>query len=97
MKRLPLRPPYPLPEKISSELRETHGWPWRRLGGPDPWTPRPDTPLLVTAIGRKSLLILTGGYNFGIGVILPSFHWSGTMPWRAELLIIEVTGGAIGM
>ena len=47
---------------------------------------------LVTV--RKSLSILTGGYNFGIGVILASFHWSGTMPWRAELLIIEVTGGA---
>ena len=22
------------------------------------------------------------------------FHWSGTMPWRTELLIIEVTGRA---
>jgi len=49
---------------------------------------------LLTAIGHKLLSILTGRYNFGIGVILASFHWSGTMPWRTELLIIEVTGGA---
>ena len=47
---------------------------------------------LVTV--RKSLSILTGGYNFGIGVILASFHWSGTMPLHMQLLIIEVTGGA---
>jgi len=29
--------PYPPPEKkLSSELRETHGWPWRRLGESGP-------------------------------------------------------------
>jgi len=50
---------------------------------------------LVTV--RKSLSILTGGYNFGIGVILASFHWSGTMHWRTELYYrrLEVTGGAM--
>jgi len=43
-------PLYHSPKKISLELRETHGWPWWRLGCPDPWTPlQPATPLAVTS------------------------------------------------
>ena len=29
----------PIPPKNSSDLHQSHGSTWQRLGGPDPWTP----------------------------------------------------------
>ena len=40
--------PYPSPvQRNSSDLGDSHKWPWSGLGGggPDPWTPRPAPPL----------------------------------------------------
>jgi len=39
---------YPSPSPVrrnSSDVGDSHKWPWSGLGGPDPWTPHPEPPL----------------------------------------------------
>jgi len=80
--------PYlPPVQRNSSDLGDSHKWPWSGLGGgPDPWTPRPAPPLrvchLTTAIlislckvqgGRESLLTILLVLSDNEGCILSSF------------------------
>ena len=79
----PFNAPYWLTSSLSSILSSIHA-------------PMNDSNSLlsvgVSKIGRKSVSISWGGWDFGTGITLASFHRAGTVPSRIDALKIAHTG-----
>ena len=72
-------PPPPPPSKNSSDLGHLKMWTWSWLGGPDPWTSRPATPLETAFRAVNLLLKSLHFYKFRHELLFPRWRliwWS---------------------